>query len=558
MANILYDGHRKTNINNLPEEAWEYLRGEGEDSGLKLLQKKVPWLYRGLEYRANGVASVPFAIYKGDAEFDTSEDWQNKIEIMPDPWTLLRKLEKSMTLFNYGYLAQPKNPYGIAKELRYLVPSTMKPIITEDGGLTHFERKLRGKTIEMGIDEVVYFWGDDPYTEIGHPQSSPATAAMAAAGVLMNVDEFAAAFFERGAIKATILAVPQGTQKDERDALSKWYSGIMTGISNAFSTKVLNADAVTATVIGEGLEGLENTTLSKDKKEDISTALGIALSKMFPTTATDSNRAEDEKSYLNDTIVPQTRFYEGILNKQVFDDLGLKWKFQPQQMDLFQEDEQKRADAFSKYVAAVGRDKASIIAEMLGLELPDQYDYPDLDSEPIEQMPITVPQNNDKKEDERGKFHRFMKRQPENIDKFEFNFIDEIEQKALKAEYAVSEHDILLKSLTDSLDAVRNDFKENTVNVFNEISTPEQKAPDVNVTTPEVVVNTPEVKNIVNVDVPEPNTVINVQPSDVVIENKVDVPDVKIENIIELPERKPRKTKVKRDSYGNIIEMDTD
>jgi len=372
--------------------------------------------------------------------------------------------------------------------------------------------------------------------------------------VLMSVDEFAAAFFARGAIKATILGVPQGTQEAEREKLSEWYSGIMTGLKNAFATKVLNADAVSATVIGEGIEGLENTSLTKDNKEDISTALGIALSKMFPTTATDSNRSEDEKSYMNDTIVPQTRFYEGILNAQVFDDLGLKWKFQPQKMDIFQEDEQKRSDAFSKYVAAIGRDKASIIAEMLGLELPDGIDYEALDSEPIE--PITVPQT-DNKDNERGKFHRFMKRQPENIDKFEFMYLSDNDQDAIKAQYAPKDTEILLKSLTDSLDAVRNDFKENTVNVYNEINTPEAQTPDVSVVTPEVVVNVPEGKNIVNVDVPEANTVINVQPSDVVIENKVDVPEVKIENIIEIPEPKPRKTKVKRNSRGEIIEMDT-
>ena len=549
---ILYDGHRKTNINNLPEEAWEYLRGEGQDSGLKELQKKVPWLYRGMNIRANSVASIPFSIYKGEAEWDTSEDWQNKIDILPDPWKLLRKLEMAMVLFNYGYLHQPSNKYGFAKELRYLMPTTIKPDITEQEGLVGFKRKLRGKEIPLTIEEILYFWGDDPYVEIGHPQSSPGTAALAAAGVLMSVDEFAAAFFERGAIKATILAVPQGTQEVQRDKLRKWWQGLV-GKGNAFATEVLNADAVTATTIGEGIEGLENTSLTQDKKEDISTALGIALSKMFPTTATDSNRAEDEKSYLNDTIIPQTRFYEGVFNSQLFTDLGYTWKFRPEKLDIFQEDETKRSQAFSLYVGAVGTDKASIIAEMLGLDLPDQYDYPDLDSEPIE--PMAFGQPNDDKKDEKGKFHRFMKRQPENVDKFEFMFLDDIEQEKLKSQYVVPESDKLLKSLTTSLDTLRNDFKESNVYVTNEIVTPDVK---VDIGSPEVNVNVPEneVKNIVQVDVPEQKqTIVNVEPTPVVIENKMDAPVVNVTN--ELPERKERKTKVKRDDYGNIVEMDT-
>jgi hypothetical protein len=47
-------------------------------------------------------------------------------------------------------------------------------------------------------------------------------------------------------------------------------------------------------------------------------------------------------------------------------------------MDEFQEDETQRAESFSFYVGSLGREKAPLIAEMLGLELPPQYDYEDL------------------------------------------------------------------------------------------------------------------------------------------------------------------------------------
>lgn len=463
MDNIIYDGARKTSLGNLPEEAWEYLRGEGQDDGLKLLQKKVPWLYRGMNIRALSVASVPFALYKGEVEHDVSDDWQNKVEIMPDPRRILQQIEMALVLFNYGYLLQPKNAYGYAKELRYLMPLTMKPIISEKEGLTHFERTLRGKKTEIPIEDTVYFWGLDPYVEIGHPQSSPATAAMAAAGVLMNVDEFAGAFFERGAIKATVLSVPSGTRAADATALQKWYSGLMTGIKNSWAAKVLNAEAVTATVIGEGIEGLENTELTKEKREDISTALGIPQSKLFSTAATDSNREEDEKAYLRDLIVPECQFIEEVLNTQVFIDSGLKFKFRPEKMDAFQEDETERSTAFMNY--RMGGMLPSVTAEMLGLDLPEGIDYKDLD-ETIEQTAKDAEKEKKDKyderkenlrDDERGKFHRFMKRQPENMDKFEFMYLSENDQKAIKAQYAPKDTEILLKALTDTLDAIRSD-----------------------------------------------------------------------------------------------------
>jgi len=562
MANILYDGHKKTSINNLPEEAWEYLRGEGQDDGLKKLQKSVPWLYRGMNIRAQSVASVPFALYKGEVEYDVSDDWQNKIEIMPSPKRLFIQLEMASVLFNYAYLHQPKNKYNFAKELRYLMPLTMKPIITEQGGLESFERRLRGREIPLAIEDVLYFWGLDPYVEIGHPQSSPATAAMAAAGVLMSVDEFAGAFFSRGAIKATILSVPQGTLKSERDNLKKWYAGIISGIKNAFATEVLNADAVTATPIGEGIKELENTALTKEKREDISTALGIPQSKLFSTAATDSNRVEDEKSYLTDLIVPRCEFYQEVLNSQLFNDMGLKFRFRPEKMDAFQEDETERSTAFLNYRG--GGMQPSVIAEMLGLELPDGVDYADLDAYLEEQKAQMMEvqnaqqsrqQEKDKLKDEKEKFHRAVKN-GKNPESFVFNYLDENAQALLKAQYTVSESDKLSKSLTDAIDAIRTHPGESIVHVNVENSMPEVKVHE------NVLVNVPEqqpadIKNIVQVDVPEQKqTIVNVEPAPVTVENIVEAPVVNVTN--ELPPKEPRHTTVKRDDWGNIIEMDTE
>ena len=552
MTNILYDGHKKTNINNLPEEAWEYLRGDGPDSELRKLQKAVPWLYAAVETRANALAAVPFSIYRGTEEIDRVEEWENKIGVLPDPKLLLRKIEQSLVSFGRSYLFQPVNKFGFKKELRYIQPTTIKPVFSEETGLVSFKRTLRGEERILEVDDLVYFWLPDPYIEIGPPQMSAAQAAIAAAGVLMNTDDFAEAFFSRGAIKATILAVPAGTPRTEGEKLQKWYSGLMAGIKNAFTAQVLNAEAVTATVIGEGIEGLENTELTKEKREDISTAFGIPQSKMFSTAATDTNRVEDEKSFLIDTIIPECEFIQEILNAQVFQEMGYRFKFRPESLSILQEDEGERSTAFKNYVD--GGLTQKVAAAITGVEVPKGFEIKDKEIEQPVMVAASGGDNRDDKKDEKRKFHRFMKND-KDIDKFVFNFLDETEQDAEKEQYAHTESDMLLKSLTDSLDAVRDDFRESNVYITNEIVTPDVKV-DIGETKVDVNVPESEVKNIVQIDVPEQKqTIINVEPTPVVVENKVEAPVVNVTN--ELPERKPRKTTVKRDDHGNIIEMDT-
>ena len=59
----------------------------------------------------------------------------------------------------------------------------------------------------------------------------------------------------------------------------------MSGIKNSFSSAVVNADAVTPVVIGEGLAELSNATLTGEKRQDIAQAFGIPMTMMFSESA---------------------------------------------------------------------------------------------------------------------------------------------------------------------------------------------------------------------------------------------------------------------------------
>ncbi len=55
----------------------------------------------------------------------------------------------------------------------------------------------------------------------------------------------------------------------------------------------------------------------------------------------------DERKFYENTVVPQARFIESALNEQLFTPLGYRWRFRPETLDVFQEDESQRAQALA-------------------------------------------------------------------------------------------------------------------------------------------------------------------------------------------------------------------
>lgn len=364
---------------------WTILSGDDANEAVtKEYFEAVPWLYRGVGLRADAVASMPFALYKGKKEWDTSQDWQNKVGFIPDPASLFWLIEASLTLTGKAYLFSDNVMNGRARQrLRYVLPDSVKPVYDEKRGniLTGFERWDGKKWVPFTFADIVYFWGHNPYTENGPGEASPAKAAMAAAGVLYNVDEFIASYFKHGAVKATIFTA-EGMAPEEAKRFENWFVDKVAGIGNAFRTKVLNALKMQPVVVGEGLESLSDNNLSKDKREDIGGALGIPQTKLFSGDASGLGgggvtEADDIKFY-NETIIPQCNFIASVLNVQVFEPLGLRLRFQPETLDIFQEDEEQRSTSFGQLMT--GFETASTLAiakfglTQLGFEMTDEME----------------------------------------------------------------------------------------------------------------------------------------------------------------------------------------
>jgi hypothetical protein len=288
--------------------------------------KAVPWLFRGVQLRAEMIASMPFEIRSGETVIDSSDDYQNAIEFLPDPEGLFWLLEASACLTGQAYLLPGRNRFAEARgkeasELTYAAPATMTPIFNDKtGAVVGYERRVNGRKINLTPEQVLAYWYPDPYVEVGPPMHYPAQAAVAAAGVLLNMDEFVASFWKRGAIKTTLVALEGVNDQKERERFKEVWRKAMQGLRNAWDSLIVNANAVTATIIGEGVKDLQNTELSQGKREDIAAALTIPYTKLFSGSASGLGGGgvadADDIRFYNEFGIPQWKKYARWLNKQ--------------------------------------------------------------------------------------------------------------------------------------------------------------------------------------------------------------------------------------------------
>lgn len=365
----LFDGRKAIDIWN-GDEGWTVLSG-GELGTEADYYKFIPTLYRAVQLRAYAVSTMPFELMQGDEVYDQSSDWENKVGFLPSPAQLLQLIESALTMCGRAYLFRERS-VAMTKKLRYHLPTSVTPKINMDTGvIEYFERPdSKGTKKKYKVDDYVYFWLPDPYVELGPPINYPAQAAANACGVLKGIDVFAAQFFDRGAIKAMLLTVKGMPAESEREKLTEWWKRVVGGIKNAFGAQVINAEAITPVVIGEGIKELENVTIGTEKREDISIAVGIPMSILFANAANYATSQQDELNFLTKTVIPECEFIASVLNEQLFEPLGLHINFLPETLDPMQEDEASRAVALGQLVTA-GFDLLTA-TEILGYELTDE------------------------------------------------------------------------------------------------------------------------------------------------------------------------------------------
>ncbi len=351
MTYKLITGAKSIPLNSLSEEAWQIIAGPDKETTDAKYYGAVSWLHRCVNIRMAAMQAMPWAIVRGETDIWTSDETAPPADLAwaADLPALLGVTEAALTLLGTAYWFVSQNrvrPLG----MRWLTPSSVKPIWDSSNGLVGYKRRLNGQDIDLTLRDVVYFALQNPLHET-EPGDSPAKAAMRAAGVLFNVDAFASSFFERGAIKATILSVPPASPKAEVEKLNSWWKRTFRGSDKAWEAAVTPV-GVEPKVVGDGIAELGNSELTQDKREDIATALGIPHSLVFSDSANYATAQQDELNFLRYTIIPASRLIADAINKQLLSRFGLMLQFRPQELDAMQEDENQRSASLGALVSA--------------------------------------------------------------------------------------------------------------------------------------------------------------------------------------------------------------
>lgn len=334
-------GLKSIPIEAFPPSYWRVLEGKLDDSGpisATHAYRNVPVMRSAIELRAHAVSNLPYIIMQGD------EDVSAKPEVVLFMRTLrplLRKIELNLCLFGASYLLIERNRYGLNGKLRSILPMTINPIYDANEGLIGFKRVIGNKEYKLSTKDVIYFWMDNVEAEIG-PGPSPAETALRSASTLYFLDTFLENFWQRGAIKATLLSVNGPTQQSEMDKLENWWKRFMSGVKNAWNTVAIRGD-IKPIVVGDTLKDTVNPDLTEQSRTDTLTAFGVPHSLVLSNAATYATANVDRLAFYENTVVPQAQMICDMLNEQLLDRANLRIVPRPDKLETYQRNELDKA-----------------------------------------------------------------------------------------------------------------------------------------------------------------------------------------------------------------------
>jgi hypothetical protein len=371
-------------------DSWDFV--EAMEGGVESdLYARVASVNRAMNLTADATAALPFAVMKGGQDVDTSSEWVNAIGIMPKPKDLIRQWRLSLFMTNTAY-ARIDRTNAVKSRLFYVIPQTIRPIV-KSGALSHFERWVDGVRVdEYKADDYkkfVYFFRQDHTTELLPSANTEYKALANSAGILYASDWWTRNYFERGAVKPTVLAVKGMVMGDKREEMQTAWGKFVRSLGTRFSelAKVINAETMDIKQIGDGLGDIKDSPVYKQSIENIAMASGIPLSLLLANSANYATAQMEYAAWYRDSITPWAYWMQEIMNDQIFEPRGYHFEFRPEQAEPSQEEEVQRAGAFQTYVNS--GIPLHIAAQIVGIDLPAGMEYEDLKpDEPEEPEPV--------------------------------------------------------------------------------------------------------------------------------------------------------------------------
>lgn len=333
---------------------YDVLTSDGVPDDNATLYKKVPYLFRLVQIRCDTLSNIPIKLYSGEEE----REWPYPTPIEELVW----KWEAGALLAGAAYGEIKSNDYGYKKDVVYRNPFDMEVKYIKPkqvggeivGNQLVIKQRSSGITwtnnLHTGEYEMIYMPEYDPSQDL-LPGISPAKAANMDAKLLFALAKFPEMYFEGGAMPVTLLGI-DSTDKGEIKRVETWFQNSATAIKNAFRVLGIRAGGITPTTLTPPLKDLQMPELSDAAKHNLSVAFGVPKTLLDSEAANYATAKEDRKSFYEETIMPRARKYESVLNSQLLDREGLRIEFAVNEMELFQEDENQRANLVARYVEA--------------------------------------------------------------------------------------------------------------------------------------------------------------------------------------------------------------
>jgi len=332
-------------ITNVP--GWvEMLASDGVPDSIATLYKRVPILYRAVQLRCDALSSLPIKIYKGE---ENVVDWPYPTRLGELIW----KWEASCLLSGAAFGEIVKNKSGFRKDVKYRNPYDITTQYFKTGELK-FKQNSSGATwtnnLQAGTYEMFYIHEYDPVQDI-LPGVGAAIASTVDSKLLYAISKFPETYFEGGAMPVTLLGV-ESTDRNDIERMENWFRRSATSIKNAFRVLGVKADSIQTTTLTPPLKDMVFSDLNDMAKDNIALAFGIKQTMLDSEAANYATAQEDRLSFYEDTIKPRLQLYEDALNEQLFARDKIKLEFQLNELDIFQEDENERADVLNKLTAS--------------------------------------------------------------------------------------------------------------------------------------------------------------------------------------------------------------
>lgn len=332
-------------------EAWSFI-SRASQAELDAMFYKVAASFRAVNKRAVAAAAVPFSIMKGKTVYDDSAKWENKVGFMPRPRDLVKRISLSLTFTNKAYLLRGKNIAGVDKNLNFLVPTTIREVVSPVTGLLdYYERTINGRPVKYLPNDLslVHIWQLDHTTELLPSDNTAIKAIFNSTGSIYFADLFIRNFYQRGGVKPTILSLKGAVFKETKEEVERAWDRFVRNISK-FSAKIFNADQMDIKPFGAGVDDLKNNEVYRQAIENIAMGIGMPASHLLSDWDSYATAQVDYMMWMRDDIFPLCEAIAEDLNDQVFTPLGLKMVHNTETTDTETEDEVARADAIEKYL----------------------------------------------------------------------------------------------------------------------------------------------------------------------------------------------------------------